>query len=346
MINFPFNPIDQQTHIVGQVTYRYSSSTTSWSAVKSPYAVDFVTDNRILVRNTTNATSTNTGALVVYGGAGVGKDLWVGGDLYAGGYKVITTQDYVPVPGGGGSGIAVGAILAGTGTAVDIVANVATVWSTATLQTVTDVGFETSNPIVITNTTPAYNTFTGALIVTGGAGIGGDLWAGNIYSNGSLIVSGGTFVGGTISGATHILDATVSVSTDTGALIVDGGVGIGGDLWAGNIYSNGSLIVSSGTFIGGTISGATHVKNSTSATSTITGALVVDGGVGIGQDLWVQGNVYSENGRPLYTPSVTVSLTVPPTARVGDFWIDPSAGVEYQYIQDGTSTFWIQFVGI
>ena len=41
------------------------------------------TDDIISTYNTTNATSTVTGALVVTGGAGIGLDLWVGGGLYA-----------------------------------------------------------------------------------------------------------------------------------------------------------------------------------------------------------------------------------------------------------------------
>jgi hypothetical protein len=88
--------------------------------------------------------------------------------------------------------------------------------------------------------------------------------------------------------------------------------------------------------------------NLTASTSTTTGAIVVAGGVGIGGDLYVGGNVYSAQGNPLYNTKITVSTMPPTTAtnNVGDFWIDPSIGVEYQWIQDGTNFYWIQFTGV
>ena len=88
--------------------------------------------------------------------------------------------------------------------------------------------------------------------------------------------------------------------------------------------------------------------NLTASTSTTTGAIVVAGGVGIGGDLHVGGNVYSAQGNPLYNTKITVSTMPPTTAtnNVGDFWIDPSIGVEYQWIQDGTNFYWIQFTGV
>ena len=65
----------------------------------------------------------------------------------------------------------------------------------------------------------------------------------------------------------------------------------------------------------------------------------------------VPGSIYSNEGNPyennlVYAPRVTVSLTAPPDPRIGDFWIDPSLGVELQYIDDGGNRFWIQFTGI
>ena len=88
--------------------------------------------------------------------------------------------------------------------------------------------------------------------------------------------------------------------------------------------------------------------NQTQSTGTTTGAIVVAGGVGIGGDLHVGGNVYSAQGNPLYNTKITVSTTPPTTAtnNIGDFWIDPSIGVEYQWIKDGTNFYWIQFTGV
>jgi len=61
----------------------------------------------------------------------------------------------------------------------------------------------------------------------------------------------------------------------------------------------------------------------------------------------VQGSIYCKNGNArqnylLYSPNVTVSNTVPLNPNIGDFWINVTNLIEYQYIVDGTSTFWIQ----
>lgn len=64
----------------------------------------------------------------------------------------------------------------------------------------------------------------------------------------------------------------------------------------------------------------------------------------------VIGSVYSADGivaenNLLYTPRVTISTTAPLNPRIGDFWIDPTYGVELQWIDDGGNKFWIQFTG-
>ena len=112
-----------------------------------------------------------------------------------------------------------------------------------------------------------------------------------------------------------------STSTVTGGLVV-----VGGAL----VYDN--LIVGTTSTIIGTLA----------STSTTTGALTVAGGVGI------KGDVYARTGNPdqnylLYTPRVFVTAgTAPSNPRLGDVWVDSTVPAYLQYIQDGTSTFWIQ----
>jgi hypothetical protein len=68
--------------------------------------------------------------------------------------------------------------------------------------------------LVISSTTTSTNTTTGALVVAGGAGI-----AGNIFANGNI----------------RTTSTTTSTSTTTGALVVAGGAGISGNLYVSNI---------------------------------------------------------------------------------------------------------------
>jgi hypothetical protein len=93
----------------------------------------------------------------------------------------------------------------------------------------------------------------------------------------------------------------------------------------------------------------TRYWSSTLTNITLTSSTLVNSTVS--GNIHVSGDIYSQGGVPeynykLYTPRITVSTSSPITSRIGDFWIDTVNGVEFQYIQDGTSTFWIQFTGI
>ena len=118
----------------------------------------------------------------------------------------------------------VSGISAGTDTVVTSVAGAVVIWNTSTLQSITGRGATSTNAISITNTTAASSTLTGALLVTGGFGLGGDF-----YSAGKHIIQ----------------NSTQATSTTTGALqIVNGGMGVGGNAYiGGNLYTNGAQVL-------------------------------------------------------------------------------------------------------
>lgn len=91
-----------------------------------------------------------------------------------------------------------------------------------------------------------------------------------------------------------ITNTTSSVSTLTGALIVAGGVGIGGDLQVGGTITANKLVIQYTTIttVSVTTDDITAINNPTNSVSSSTGALVVQGGVGIGKDLRVGGTIY------------------------------------------------------
>lgn len=95
--------------------------------------------------------------------------------------------------------------------------------------------------------------------------------------------------------------------------------------------ATGSVLISTNT--------GTRVWSQTLTNITLTSATVTN-------NLYVNGDVYSNGGDPLYTPRVTISTLAPTGARVGDFWIDTDNGVEFQYVKDGVNLYWIQFTGI
>ena len=169
---------------------------------------------------------------------------------------------------------------------------------------------------------------SGALQVTGGAGIGGGLFVGgtvtatnHVGTIGSAIstIGGGTnLFGGTAGALVYQTAPSVTAFLSSGtngqllymsggmpAWIAPTGLSAGNATTASNLAGGlanqipyqsapGNTVFSAGLTYNGTTLTASNVSVSgtTNATSTITGALQVAGGVGIRQDLWVGGSIY------------------------------------------------------
>jgi hypothetical protein len=125
---------------------------------------------------------------------------------------------------------------AATFTTTNLITNKITVNSTAT--------FTTS-----TNST---STTSGALIITGGVGIGQDLYVGGKIVAQELDIQYTTVT--TVSIKTDDVFTTYNItqasSTTTGALIVAGGAGVGGNLYVGNTATVSSLSVTNTATMG------------------------------------------------------------------------------------------------
>lgn len=223
-----------------------------------------------------------------------------------------------------------------TGSFDSIVVNTLTVNSSTRLNNLVVTGTSTlTNLRVIGPTqlsTASINTLTVNLltatnIISTSATILDSLYAGSLYDSGQRVIT----------------QVTVSVGSD-----ISGGGVINGT--SGTITLSNTSTLQSVTNRGAVTTNVISITNTTSSTSSTTGALIVSGGIGVGGDIQVDGNVYSSGGSPyynrlLYTPQVTVSVAPPTNPRIGDFWIDPTEGVEYQLVPNGTSTVWVQFIG-
>jgi len=198
-----------------------------------------------------------------------------------------------------------------------------------------------SGELVVANATVSSNTVTGALRVSGGAGI-----AGRLNVGGNIVANSGT----------------ASSSTTTGAMIVRGGTGISGDTYIGGALTAGSL---QNTAIGTVTpnsgyfndlynaltlkSGGNIVAYSgTASTGTASGALVVVGGAGISGNVYAnsvytaQGIRWSNNNATVRGITIT-SNTAPPLGGnvVGDRWYNTSNDILYEYVDDGSSLYWV-----
>jgi hypothetical protein len=90
-----------------------------------------------------------------------------------------------------------------------------------------------------------------------------------------------------------------------------------------------------------------NVTSTLSDTSTIINqSAVIDGGIYVNKGIYSNYSGSVDENYLVYTPIVTVSATPPENPRLGDFWIDPNIGVEFQYIKDGSTKMWIQFTGL
>lgn len=147
---------------------------------------------KIFATGGVQAVSTNTGDLIVTGGVGVGGNLWIGGTLFSGGAPVLTTASF-------NNTIVDGLDI----DIVDVGGGVLEFNNTSTLQSVTTRGNSTNNQIFLTNPSASTSTQSGALIVTGGIGIGGRLNAESIKI------------------ADSIFDSTVQTINSTLATLID-----------------------------------------------------------------------------------------------------------------------------
>ena len=284
--------------------------------------------SQLELRDTTNATSATTGAMVVDGGVGVAKDVFVGQDAHITGAVTADTAHLSSATNSTSAAAGALGVDGGAGLAKDVFIG-------QNLRVTADTSAATAH---LTDLTTSTSPSTGALQVAGGVGIAKDVQIGA-----SLTVAAD------VTAATaHLLDTTDSTSTATGALVVAGGVGIaktvhigGAEHVAGDVPCNatsaaawaagttamaGALVVEGGAAIRTEVQCATaHLLATTAATSATTGALVVDGGVGVAGAVYaggaahVIGNTHCDNATaatwtagtlPTDAPTLTGALQV------------------------------------
>lgn len=112
--------------------------------------------------------------------------------------------------------------------------------------------------------------------------------------------TGNTTVGGTldVTGATNINNTTASSSTTTGALIVDGGMGVAGDIYGGDVLNIAGATTLQSTLSAGNTdvgtfdaSGVANFNDTTSSTTNTSGAVIIDGGLGLAENLNMGGSL-------------------------------------------------------
>ena len=269
-----------------------------------------------------NASSSNisTGALVIGGGVGVGQDLYVGREL-----NVTGNNGNVKLSPQAGN-VTIEPTLGGT----------VNIYPTTTSGSMDNIVIGASNATTAHFTDAYANNFIG--LATTATNLAGGSLGGIPYQIGT--------------GATKFIRIgainTVLTSNGTTATWTSISALSNTSTHADNIFMNAVepsntyyLALSTQTNIYSNLEDDTTFTYVTTPATTssyfITGTSVLN----------VPGSIYSMDGGAnennlLYTPRVVVGPTPPAVPRVGDFWIDSSANAQYQYIQDGTNRFWLQ----
>ena len=222
-----------------------------------------VTD--VNVSATGNSTNTASGALQVVGGVGIGKDLWVGGDLNVNGtiYMQGVGLDTISST----TGTFVNVSITGAGTALNVTHN-ANVGGTLTATNLTvtgttNLGNTTLGNVRATDTTVTNLTVTGNFIYTGTTTLG-NLGVTNFTATNI------TATNLTVSGTSNLGTATVTTLLDNGDATIGQNLSVSG--------------VS-------TFTGAVTVLNTTDSSSTDTGSIVTAGGIGVAKSVTVGGAI-------------------------------------------------------
>jgi hypothetical protein len=95
--------------------------------------------------------------------------------------------------------------------------------------------------VTLTQNAASSGTTSGTLVVTGGMGVSGSIYAGSVVST-PISGSTGSFTTLTANAAVTLTQNAASSGTTSGTLVVTGGVGI-----SGNTYVGGTLVATSGT---------------------------------------------------------------------------------------------------
>jgi len=137
-----------------------------------------------------------------------------------------------------------------------------------------------SNQLIINNTIESHSSSSGAIIISGGIGV-----KGNLYVDGTIGLSTG-------EGNINFDSSQASTSSTTGSIFISGGIGVATTTNAVSITSGGGITNAGGMAIGKDtyIGGILTINNTSEPTSSVDGALVLYGGAGLNGPIYLRSN--------------------------------------------------------
>lgn len=210
--------------------------------------------------------------------------------------------------------------------------------------------------VTFTANTASSSTTSGTLVVTGGLGVSGAIYAGSLQSTpiGSTTRSTGAFTTLTANGATTLTANTAATNTTTGTLVVTGGIGASGAIYAGSIQNTpiGNSTRNTGAFTTLAANSTVDFTATTEATSSTVGAVQIDGGVAVAKRVYAGGgfqgaigNVTRSTGQfttldanstVTFSPS-NANVTISPSGT-GTVTMSPAGGGSINNMSIGATT--------
>jgi hypothetical protein len=247
-----------------------------------------------------NSTSTTTGDLVVNGGVGIGKDVYIGGDA-----NILTdlAVNGNTTLGNNSDSTTINGTLSVTGntTLGNEVTDATTVNGTLTVTNALNINGNTT----LGNESSDSTTVNGSLTITNALNINGSTTLGNSGDsttiNGTLSVSGNSTLGNESSDSTTV---NGSLSVTNGLSVTGGTLSVSGNSTLGNESSdsttvNGSLSVTNGLSVtGGTLS----VSGNSTLGDTNSDATTINGNLYVTQDIYAFYSASDQNWKDNVTP--------------------------------------------
>jgi len=316
---------------------------------------------RVHLLSSETSISSSTGALIVDGGAGIVKDLYVHGTIIP---SVGTGNKGIVFPSNPGPGTGDGARIQyyilpeGTGEDTILELNVSDNLGDC-------IYLSASGTVLVTRDLTSTSIDTGALQVRGGIGVAKDVYVGGVMKVDGLITGDITNAqnidGGAAGSLLYQTETNLTGKLDIGSngytLVSDGS----NPYWADPAtLASSSADTAQKVFVNDVVPGVTYYLGLTEltgdnspidsdtdlsyvTTSTISGDYFTTGT----SILNVPGSVYSVDGNKdldyiLYTPKYTVGAAPHDNPRPGDTWVDTDNSAFYQWIIDGNNAYWLQ----
>ena len=156
----------------------------------------------------------------------------------------------------------------------------------------------------------------------------------NGTGNVAVFANTGAYISGVVSASGNITGGNVLFGT--GKVSGTGNV-TGGNILTGGVVSATSTITGGNLATGGTASAAGNITGG----NILTVGMVSSSGNVYGNAI-LSNNYYYANGTPV-PPGIiyTAAVSPPGTPKVTDQWYDTGSDVLYEFLNDGTSTYWV-----